>query len=240
MHTPLKAASAILVASLLCAPVATAASTVEVLELELDFICSSRAQRTVLLTADSEAFLKIPDDCPARGAEWKVSLSCSKECSGKIRDAVGRTLGTFSGPRSAVGLTPAQQEGPGAIHWVRVAGVKRLSAAAPELLWDVPLSLTFRGDRFASSYLLDPSGSAVLASPVPGSEATLSARVKALPKQKLQLQLLSGKDLVFRQTVSLHEAISVECDVLGEWCQGTATVTLEPHRPQQLDARAEE
>src|SRR5690606_1247990 len=109
-----------------------------------------------------------------------------------------------------------------------------------ELLWDVPLSLTFRGDRFASSYLLAPSGSAVLASPVPGSEATLSARVKALPKQKLQLQLLSGKDLVFRQTVSLHEAISVECDVLGEGRQGAATVTLERHRPQQLDVRAEE
>lgn len=229
-----------LLAALLWAPLAWASTGVEVLELELAFDCDTSARRSVLLTGASEVLLEIPRDCPASGAEWKVSLSCAEDCSGKIRDAGGRTLGTFLGPRSALRLLPAQQQGPGAIRWVQVSGLKRLQAAAPEPLRDVPLTLTFRSDQFAASYQLDPSGTQVLEGPAPDRATALRTQVKALPGQKLQLQLWAGEDLVFRRTMSLNASVPVGCGVLPGWCQGTAKITLAPFRPQQLEARAED
>ena len=215
-----------------------AASSVEVLELELEFDCGSKVRQSVLVTAESESLVRVPEDCPAAGAEWKVSLRCAEDCFGKIRASSGRALASLLGPSSNVGLIPAQRQGSRSLGWVRVAGVKALQATAPELLWDIPLTLTFRGETYASSYVLDPSGAGQLQSPMLGSDAQLRSLVEPLPDQRLLLQLWADEELVFRRKVALYERVAVECGVLGAWCKGTANITVEPHRPQQLSSRA--
>jgi hypothetical protein len=195
---------------------------VTALEVDVNFVCPSRATQSLLLTPKAQAQVKVPESCPDAGADWRFTLHCPEDtCSGVIRTAQG-AIALVQGPRKQLQVKPLAQEHAPTLDLLalKITGQYALTLPSAEE-HQRPVQLLLQHPAVTGVYTLSSSEHIPVAFELGGKRLVLNTEVQWSEDERVRLRLRDTKGaLLFDGTLALKEQRELDCQRLDGFCQG--------------------
>lgn len=196
---------------------------VTALEVDVNFLCPSRATQSLLLTPKAQAQVKVPESCPDAGADWRFTVHCPGDtCSGIIRTAQG-AIALVQGPREQLQVKPLAKEHAPTLDLLalKLTGHYALTLPSAEE-HQRPLQLLLHHPAVTGVYTLSPTEPLPVAFELGGKRLMLNAEAQWSEDEHVRLRLRDAKGaLLLDATLAVKEQRELDCQRLEGFCQGS-------------------